>query len=310
MKIQYFSADSSQNGKAASCLQFTDEKSLCGKHGGTRRRRAGARGSLTIEAALVLPLAVLTLAGFLTFFSFLVTELKVQAAIDRVAENLAAAWYGVEKAADTELGQQVAELTELPVASGVVSAITVKALATGEMEGTVGDGIVAGGIAGILFQGSGYDEDTKRVTVRASYGLKIPFLPFSGLLLPVTQTAVRRAYVGEALEEAEEEAEAYVAENGKVYHTSLSCTYLKLSIREVSRAEVPFLRNTGGGKYYACELCGEGRGDKVFITDYGDRFHDLKNCAGLKRGIKSMPLADAAEKYPMCSRCRARERSG
>ena len=279
--------------KKVSCLQFTHSKAL--------------RGSLTVEAALSLPLVLLMMAGILFLFSFLTVETKVQAAIDRVGENTAACYYGIEMAENTALGQKIKEVTGLPLLSEGLSSAAVKALVTDEMEGfAAGEELLAGGTAGLVFLGSGYDAETKNLTIRTTYALKIPVLPFSGLLMPVTQQAVYRAYVGQELAEKEEEQTVYVAENGKVYHTALTCTYLKLSIRQVDTAQVPFLRNADGGKYSACELCGKGSGTAVFITDYGDRYHYNQNCSGLKRGIRSIPLSQVGE-LPECSRCRARE---
>ena len=294
MKIQYYTADNDQNSKKASCLQF-----ISSFHVG---------GSLSLEAALVLPLILLVIAGFMTFFTFLSVETRVQAAIDRVSERMAVFRYGIEKAEDTALGQEIMELADLPVVSDLGDALLVRLLVTDEMEGSAAGGeILAGGTQGLLFLGSGYDEETKMFVVQVSYGLKIPFLPFQGLILPVSQRAAHRAYVGQELEQKEEEQEVYVTENGRVYHSALSCSHLKLSIRETELAKVGLLRNADGRRYDVCELCGKEGSGTVFITDYGDRYHFNKNCSGLKRGIRSIPLREAEAKYPKCSRCKARD---
>ncbi len=96
----------------------------------------------------------------------------------------------------------------------------------------------------------------------------------------------------------------YVAETGEVYHVSASCTHLKLSIQEVTLQEALTERNGGGAQYVLCSLCGDmPRMETVFITDEGECYHYTKECSGLKRTIYSMSREEAAEKYRPCMRC-------
>ena len=95
----------------------------------------------------------------------------------------------------------------------------------------------------------------------------------------------------------------YVTDYGSVYHKSIGCRHLELSIRAVSMTEAGSARNAGGHKYYACEHCAKkGAPHKVYVTDYGDRYHKDRHCMGLKRGIHSMYLSEAGG-LPPCSDC-------
>ena len=93
----------------------------------------------------------------------------------------------------------------------------------------------------------------------------------------------------------------YVAENGTVYHLSRSCTHLDLSIRPINSDRVGDARNSGGGKYKRCEICGGGSGT-VYITDDGDRYHSSLTCSGLKRTIYEIPLSQVGSRR-LCGRC-------
>lgn len=95
----------------------------------------------------------------------------------------------------------------------------------------------------------------------------------------------------------------YVAENGRVYHEDRNCSYLVLSIREVSLQKAYESRNLSGEKYQPCELCrsNEKKGT-VYITDDGNRIHYNRNCAGLKRTIYTLHRTKV-KKYQPCSRC-------
>ena len=95
----------------------------------------------------------------------------------------------------------------------------------------------------------------------------------------------------------------YVTENGTVYHTNSSCTHINLSISRVSASELEGLRNENREKYKACEKCAKGdMSDMVYITDYGDRYHNSVSCSELKRTVK---LVDISKLSGMseCSKC-------
>lgn len=104
---------------------------------------------------------------------------------------------------------------------------------------------------------------------------------------------------------SEDSETVYVTETGKVYHLTQDCTYLMLSVRPVSAAEVDSERNQNGGKYYPCERCAGGNAPGVYyITSDGNRYHFDRGCSGLKRTVSAIPLDQAVESgYTPCSRC-------
>jgi hypothetical protein len=104
----------------------------------------------------------------------------------------------------------------------------------------------------------------------------------------------------------DEDETVYITQTGKVYHKSLDCTYLKLSISQVKFGDVDSLRSEDGGKYYACEGCSSGRAfsatDTVYLCDYGNRFHSTRTCKKIKRSIQEVSLSEAGGRLP-CSKC-------
>lgn len=96
----------------------------------------------------------------------------------------------------------------------------------------------------------------------------------------------------------------YVAETGGVYHESISCTHLKLSLRRVTLEEALGGRNVLGEPYTLCSLCKDmPRQEMVFVTDEGGCYHYAQDCPALKRTIYSMSRTEAEEQYPPCRRC-------
>ena len=109
--------------------------------------------------------------------------------------------------------------------------------------------------------------------------------------------------MGSAAVDAEERM-VYVTETGTVYHLSRSCTHLDLSIQAVPAAEIRDRRNTGGAVYRACEYCGQrfSSQETYYITKEGDRYHTSLGCSGLKRTVYEIPISQVGGKRA-CSRC-------
>ncbi len=95
----------------------------------------------------------------------------------------------------------------------------------------------------------------------------------------------------------------YMAENGQVYHEDRSCTHLRLNIMQVSRSEAQSRTNQYGKRYSACEKCNPDISDEtLYIAAEGDRFHSDRECSGLKRTVFSV-LRSRVAGYRACSRC-------
>lgn len=95
----------------------------------------------------------------------------------------------------------------------------------------------------------------------------------------------------------------YITQNGSVYHESLECTHLKLSIQEVSLEEAKTARNESGGRYQECAKCkNKAFQGTVFVGRDGDCYHYDRECSGLKRTIYTITRQQASG-YRPCSRC-------
>lgn len=100
------------------------------------------------------------------------------------------------------------------------------------------------------------------------------------------------------------EAMVYVTQAGSVYHKSPDCRYLNVSAVGVAGSCVSLKRNEYGEKYHACERCSWNQepGSTVYITNTGNRYHNSKNCSGLKRTVRLIKESEAENLRP-CSRC-------
>lgn len=112
-------------------------------------------------------------------------------------------------------------------------------------------------------------------------------------------------------ESDENEDIVYITERGKVYHRDIDCSHIKLSIQETTLQDALKRHNSYGERYQLCDLCGKKENSTlkkeegatvVWITLDGNGVHYNRNCSGLKRTIREVPLSETAGYLP-CSRC-------
>ena len=247
------------------------------------------KGSLTIEASLVIPLFMFSMFMILSVIDLLRFHINLQEAVHQEARNTAFRAY--EKWDSSEESIRSAVLARLD------DALIKKAP-------------VRDGISGIDFSGSRLD-DREIVEINASYEAVLPYDTlrlfdhrFTARCVMHTSIGYEKG-LGTGHADKRDEEYVYVAENGTVYHRDRECSYLRLSIRETSRDSLKSLRNSSGHKYYACEKCARSAGDTVYITMDGICYHSSLGCSGLKRSVSCIPLSEAGGRPP-CSRCGGR----
>lgn len=272
------------------------------------QKRSSRKGSLTVEASLVFPIFILAVLAFLYLFRFISAEYEIERSVFTAEREI------------TSLGG-LTDVVEkfLPETDDVLSAGD--AVAVGIM---VADGIddrtaqmIDGGLWGMDFFGSKLFEDD-RIIIECSYSLKVPFLLFGNLTIPVHLSSTYRYFNGhevpftlsavEGEDEQEEDGDedyVLITETGKVYHVCAECPTLKITVSEVLAGSVESKRNKSGAKYYPCEKCAKGEEPSVlYITSEGNRYHYKRDCSGLKRTVSRIPKSEAIEKgYRICKRC-------
>lgn len=239
------------------------------------------KASMTVEAALILPifLFAMILVGYLG--QMIRCQDEVQSALTRLARE-ASAEYGVyESSLLKSKAYYIAKLNSY--ISGSAGKVT-------------------------LFQ-SHFLEENDEIDLVAVYQMSTPFSIMGLGNFRFRQRVHTRAFTGvdrRSKENIQEDCIVYVTDTGRVYHRTLECNYLRLSISKVLYRDLENLRNDSGGKYKSCERCTKGReltgNDVIWITNYGDRFHTSGSCSGLKRNIREIRLSEVGSRPP-CSKC-------
>ena len=105
-------------------------------------------------------------------------------------------------------------------------------------------------------------------------------------------------------EKEETEKMVYVTDSGTVYHRDPVCRLLLEKLNQVPGTRVSSMRNAYGEKYAPCEICSKNQSPagSVYITENGNRYHNLETCSGLKRNVKLVKYSDVRGRKA-CSRC-------
>lgn len=251
---------------------------------------ASFSGSMTVEAALVLPIflsAILLLSGM---FDALTVCSQVNHYLCMTGRRIAA----YSQSADTVTTQDMYQT-----------------FYTHLKESGIDGSHVWGGYAGLVPQLEILDDGTC-IKISVHYWVKFPGYLMAAKKIRDEEVVYVRPWTGatlseyESLNRAEQSELVYVAENGGVYHKNVSCSYLALSICACLLENVPQLRNQSGARYIPCERCGHA-GDAqmtVYIADDGRAWHTNRMCSGLKRTVGGMHQDEAEHKgLKPCSRC-------
>lgn len=259
------------------------------------------RGSMTLEAAFVLPFFLFAILNILFAVNIIGTQSRMNAALHQVGNRMAFAGYTYNAAVGNALPD------------GLASVALTEGYARGQVVEYVGKSYldkscVKGGAGGISFAGSSVMGAGDIIDLRVSYRVRpfVELMGFDGFLM--SQRYYGKAWTGydasgSVSDLSEDDPMVYITKTGTVYHIDRNCTYLNPKVEAVSAEGVSGRRNASGAKYTPCGSCGVGaHGNQVYITNYGSSYHSQINCPGLNRTIYTVPLSEAGARG-RCSKC-------
>lgn len=244
---------------------------------------ASKKGSITVEAAMAVPIFFLAVVSLLYLMEIMAIQTSIRSGLQ---------YAGKQAAKDAAV---VTVIMPSHIESDVIHAVGPERLERS---------IVVGGSGGISCNRSRMSAKTGIGELVVTYKVRLPIPMFRIQPIEYQEKMRIKAWTGYEKTgfEMNDDTTVYITETGLVYHKDYLCTHLDLSIRMVAASELNSLRNVGGGKYYPCEHCMRNGGGSVYITDTGDRYHGSLSCSGLKRTIYAVPLSEVIGKGA-CSRC-------
>ena len=253
-----------------------------------KEERASAftsKGSITLEAAIVVPIFFFAMLCIVCLLEIMSLQTTMRNALYSVGKEIAQQAYSSPIISTYGIQQHV-----------------INNIGVDKLENSM----IAGGAGGVDCSNSTSNWNTAVIDLSVRYQLEIPILMFRIPAISREETLRVKGwtgYVAGANGEATDEV-VYVTDYGLVYHKSMNCTYLELAIQAVRESEIESLRSDSGARYYPCESCGSNgiSGDRVYITDYGTRYHTSLDCSKVKRNIYAVPL-DEVYGLGGCSKC-------
>lgn len=101
----------------------------------------------------------------------------------------------------------------------------------------------------------------------------------------------------------------YMVPNGEVYHLYKNCSHIDRTVLELKSGDLRYGRNQAGAVYRSCEYCKPDANelDRVYVTNYGSRYHATSSCPSLERNPSPVELSKVKDKYRVCKVCAARQ---
>lgn len=255
------------------------------------------RASITVEAALVLPLFLFALLNIISIIEIYRVQSNVSGALHTASKEMAIYGYAYNKVS----GEEVSELESVAL-TYIYGANRVKDILGKDY---LNSSPIVNGEQGLHWTHTKIMQE-ECIDLAVTYQVA----PFVGMVgfdkFPMYNRMRTRAWTGydntQSINGYSKDTLVYITENGSVYHITKNCSYLRLSIRAVNSDMLEQLRNESGSKYYACEHCKGEEKQTVFITSYGTRYHTTVTCSGIKRSIQAVLLSEVGDR-PACSKC-------
>lgn len=256
---------------------------------------AGDEGSASVEASIILPLFLFAFWAVFCLAGCVRTKGIVYEGLHETAMSMAEYSYMERRLEDSEGFFQNQNV--LKNGLSVLEAET--RLRNYIDDDTLVNSYVKKGMSGLHVIQAELRDDHIYLRVVYRLGVDVPVL--GRLYIDCDEKIRQRAYLGYD-KESDGDSDGtyvYVAENGRVYHSSRSCYHIKLTIKQISQAELDSHYNN----LSACHLCARyGNRGNIYVTAQGDRYHYSLECSGLKRTVRRVKKEDCPG-LSACSEC-------
>lgn len=282
-----------------------------------RKKTCEQRASLTVEAALVMPIFLYFMIAFLYIIQIFSLKEHIQSEITKMGLNWSKTAYFYEDFPDIEEALSFdkslfgVDIGLGDVTDKIINGYSLKLYAKEYLDKNwINYSCIQDGFEGIDFNYSEINDEEDCIDIVLKYKISIPVKIFIIGDINILQRVRLRNWTGyEVAATYETEAKSketivFITYTGSVYHKNKNCVYLKPSV--VAVQGIPNdLRNESGEKYSKCKYCctgPEGKYNTYYITKYGNRYHSNRTCSRIYRNIKEIPLSEAGNRKP-CSKC-------
>lgn len=252
-------------------------------------RNEEVKGSMTVEAAIVVPLLLLFFLHLGSCMEMLRLHGRLEYALWQTGRELAV--FAAAQAGD--------DIPDMAVSYLYVNGRVQQILGREYLD----DSPLVYGSLGLNYLASEYQED-ENINIILTYQVSPPITCFPFPYFRMTSRYYGRAWTGYAVGQEEGHIRyVYVTEDGEVWHSRADCSHLKLHIYDAPSQNVWMLCNADGERYRACSRCGNyPPGETAYLTREGNRYHTVRDCPALLRRVRAVKWRENMP-YRPCSRC-------
>ena len=244
-----------------------------------------SKGSITLEAAVVVPIFFFAMVCISYLFEIMAIQTDMRNALYNVGREWAQKAYVSTLISHQDMEQEIVSI-----------------IGRERLERSM----VVAGAEGLDCSRTRNDVFTGELRLSLCYQLNIPVLMFRIPIISQEETLKVKGWNGyiNSFSLPETEEKVYLTNYGLVYHKDRNCSYLEVSVRAVDATKIQELRNVSGGKYYPCLFCKNtpSKGGKLYVSDFGKRYHNSLECSRIKRNVYAVPL-DEVYGLGGCSKC-------
>ena len=250
------------------------------------------RASLTLEAALVLPLFSMACVSVLYLMHILAFQTSIQTQLQKYAHQINTHAY-------------IYQNSNTPISTSYVQAIC----RSGDLKKLFHHVYTKHPAFAYSLANTSIDKQNDVCNIVITYELVIPFLPEHILTIPIAQNCQFKLFTGDPLNKngAVSSKKVYLTAMGNVYHTNKHCTYLRKYSDLILKNSLPEYEEKSGKKFHLCRSCKKlpmtNENPILYISSTGNAYHYSKDCYYLTSHIYEYNYEEVKEIYPLCSRC-------
>lgn len=249
---------------------------------------ASDRGSMTIEAAMLLPILLCAFMGIVMLGKVFFLSRGMDTALLETARQIARK--------EHLLTMEEKEGTGILLAPAIFSKV--------KNQGDVGTGLE---VSSLNFYGSDYEKDSKEIYLTVQYKVKIPMMLLGTWQISLRNSVRQKVWNGYAPLSWEKKEGigdyVFVTEDGEAYHIDSQCYHLHISVKAVKNTDEYY---DGKTRFRPCEYCVEGQGRKnvLYIPKEGECYHEALDCSGLTRRVSCVAREKIEGRIPCADCCK------
>lgn len=280
-------------------------------------------GSLTVEAAIALPIFIIFMLALIWPLNILYTELRIREQALAFALKTSEQYYTFSSISDALSSDNKADdankenngysfdsYTDYFASNGAFILYCSQALPDEALRDHLSTSHIKKGSKGLSYKYSSLNKNTDQldIVIDYSFGLNIP------VKLPTLHCAQRflvRGFNGKTLKDIGYQPPVFVyvtsVMEGSAYHRDPHCTHLLRTTAVYHSTLNPAKELYYNNKYYpycsTCKKCNFVDTEYYYITETGEHFHTSLDCPTLQRNVFAIDYNKGVSGRRPCSRC-------